>query len=128
MMRTPSILLACLCLAACGADAPAAERDSGPPGHAEFREAQRRDSAAGAPLTRQQAMAEYRTCIRRLSSDTVFPGTRQRIRADPSRACAHWLAKARPEPRHTLRRDPDSLVIPETPRMNPYDLGDRRIP
>jgi hypothetical protein len=125
MMRSSSILLACICLAACGADAPAAGRDTGPPGYAQFQEAQRREAAAGAPLTRQQAMAEYRKCIRTMSGRTV-PGTKQEMNGSP-RACDHWLAKAYPEPRHTLRRDPDSLVIPEAPRMTPQDFEARRI-
>lgn len=129
IMRTASVLLACLCLAACGGDAPDAETgEHVTRAQAAFLEAEREANTPPAPLLRQEARAEYARCIRKLSiRDTVAHPELRGMHAHPPRACAHWLARAAPEPRHVLRRDPDSLYVAPAPMMTREELDKRSL-
>lgn len=123
-----AVLLACA-LCACGGGEPDAQTgEYATRAQAEFLEAEREANTPPPPLTRQEARAEYARCLRRLSiRDTVAHPELRGMRADPPRACAHWLAKAAPEPRHVLRRDPDSLYIAPAPMMTREELDKRSL-
>jgi hypothetical protein len=115
-----AVLLACLCLSACntGSDLDRYETRA----TAEFREAQRRTEAGPEKPTRQQALAEYRRCIRKMSNPDSL---RRGMRADPRRACAHWMEKAYPRARNARKRD--SIRSTEPQWVDPSNM-ESRIP
>jgi hypothetical protein len=95
-----AVLLACLCLSACKAEGDLANYETR--ASAEFSEAQRRAEAGPEKPTRQQALAEYRKCVRKMSNPDSRP---KGMSADPRRACAHWMEKAYPSARNVRKRD-----------------------
>ncbi|HEU4882281.1 MAG TPA: hypothetical protein VFT45_08555 [Longimicrobium sp.] len=98
-LRTLCSLLACLCLSAC--DTGGDLKDYETRAETDFREARRRAEAGPEKPTRQQALAEYRKCIRKISNRDSLP--RGMTVTDPRRACAHWMEKAYPRARNARR-------------------------
>lgn len=108
LARGAAVCLALLSAPGCGD----ARLDARLPGHDEFSEFMARDTLATPPMTRAQALEKHRECMRSLHGpDQAATPELRGMRKDPSTACAKWLQKAKPEPRHVRRRNPDSLYL-----------------
>lgn len=104
----PAVCLALLAVSGCGD----ARLDARLPGHDEFAEFMARDTLAAPPMTRAQALEKHRECMRNLHGpDQAGTPELRGMKNDPATACAYWLRKAKPEPRHARRRSPDSMFI-----------------
>jgi hypothetical protein len=108
--RAAAVLLLIAPLAACGAgdDTSAAAA-----GEAQADTAPRR-------RTRQEALAEYRACIRTMTTtlSSAPDGSRDHINTNPSEVCQHLLSQAYREPAHARRRDPSDIGH-STPAVSP---------
>jgi hypothetical protein len=116
-----AVVLALLAAAGCGDR----KLDVKTPGLDEFSEFMARDTMPVPEMTRAEALEKHRECMRNLHGPDQSPTPELRgMKNDPATACAYWLRKATPEPRHVRRRSPDSMFVdlPPTRTMTREEL------